>query len=101
LKICDVSSSLYSIVNGEFKNTWAPNTYRAGDCQAWLQSEKMHLTLKRMEAPGSLEVWWGGAWGRGHPSGDRGTERRYGMWNRQRVDRDVNKIWNVKGKKND
>jgi len=22
----------------------------------------MHLTLKRLEAPGSLEVWWGG-WG--------------------------------------
>ena len=20
----------------------------------------MHLTLKRLEAPGSLEVWWGG-----------------------------------------
>jgi len=23
----------------------------------------MHLTLKRLEAPGDLEVWWGG-WGR-------------------------------------
>jgi len=22
----------------------------------------MHLTLKRLEVPGSLEVWWGG-WG--------------------------------------
>jgi hypothetical protein len=24
------------------------------------KSEKMHLTLKRLKAPGSLEVWWGG-----------------------------------------
>jgi hypothetical protein len=23
-----------------------------------VQAEKMHLTLKRLEAPGSLEVWW-------------------------------------------
>jgi hypothetical protein len=23
----------------------------------------MHLTLKRLEAPGSLEVRWGGEWG--------------------------------------
>jgi hypothetical protein len=29
----------------------------------------IHLTLKRLEAPGSLEVRWGGGWG--HPSGDR------------------------------
>jgi hypothetical protein len=28
----------------------------------------MHLTLKRLEAPGSLEVTWGG--GLGHPHGD-------------------------------
>ena len=28
----------------------------------------MHLTLKRPEAPGSLEVRWGGGWG--HPRGD-------------------------------
>ena len=28
----------------------------------------MHLTLKRLEAPGSLEVRWGGGWG--HPRGD-------------------------------
>jgi hypothetical protein len=27
------------------------------------------LTLKRLEAPGSLEVRWGGGWG--HPRGDR------------------------------
>ena len=29
----------------------------------------MHLTLKRLEAPGSLEVRWGGEWG--HPHRDR------------------------------
>jgi hypothetical protein len=29
-----------------------------------------HLTLKRLEAPGSLKVRWGGEWG--HPRGDRG-----------------------------
>ena len=32
----------------------------AEDLLVWVQSEKMHLTLKRLEAPGSLEVWWGG-----------------------------------------
>jgi hypothetical protein len=25
----------------------------------------MHLTLRRLEAPGSLEVWWGGGGGGG------------------------------------
>jgi hypothetical protein len=30
-----------------------------------------HLTLKRLEAPGSLEVRWGGVgWGLGHPHGN-------------------------------
>jgi hypothetical protein len=33
----------------------------------------MHLTLKKLEAPGSLEVRWGGG-GVGHPRGDRGGE---------------------------
>ena len=32
----------------------------------------MHLTLKRLEAPGSLEVRWGGGWG--HPRGDGSRE---------------------------
>jgi hypothetical protein len=27
----------------------------------------MHLTLKRLEAPGTLEIWWGGR--SGHPHG--------------------------------
>jgi hypothetical protein len=39
----------------------------------------MHLTLKRLEDSGSLEVWWGGGGGRGrgggwgHPRGDSGS----------------------------
>jgi hypothetical protein len=35
----------------------------------------MHLTLKRLEAPGSLEVRWGGRWvvgGGDNPCGDGG-----------------------------
>jgi hypothetical protein len=39
-----------------------------------------HLTLKRLGAPGSLEVRWSGGWGWGHPHGDRewGGGIRYG-----------------------
>jgi hypothetical protein len=53
----------------------------------------MHLTLKRLEAPGSLEVRWGWEWK--HPRGNRGLGRRCGMWNSQRVGRG-NKMWSVK-----
>ena len=54
----------------------------------------MHLTIKRLEAPVSLEVWWDGGWG--HPHEDRGQEKRYEMWNSQRVDRDGrNQIWSI------
>jgi hypothetical protein len=55
----------------------------------------MHLTLKRLEAPGSLEVRWGGGWGHSH--GDRVVGRRCGMWNSWRVD-GGHKIWSVKNK---
>jgi hypothetical protein len=34
----------------------ALNTYTAVECQALVQSENMHLTLKRLKAPGSLEI---------------------------------------------
>jgi hypothetical protein len=51
----------------------------------------MYLTLKRLEAPGSLEVWWWWWWG-GHPGGDREVGRRYGMWSSWREDQDRNKI---------
>jgi hypothetical protein len=39
----------------------------------------MHLTLKRQEAPGSLEARWHGGW-------RQGVGRRYGMWSSMRVD---------------
>jgi hypothetical protein len=60
-----------------------PNTHIVEDVQVCVHSEKMHLTLKRLGAPGSLEVRWGRGWG--HPRRDRGVGRRYGMWNSQRV----------------
>jgi hypothetical protein len=41
------------------------------------------LTLKRLEAPESLEVRWGEVWG--HPRGD-GVGRRWGMWSSLIVD---------------
>ena len=57
----------------------------------------MHLTLKRLEAPGSLEVRWGEGRVWGHPHGDKGVGRRYGMWNSRKVDQGGrNKIWSVK-----
>ena len=54
----------------------------------------IYLTLKNLEAPGSLEVRWDGGWG--HPYGVRGVWRRYGMWNTQRVEEAGDKIWGVK-----
>jgi hypothetical protein len=36
------------------------NTHRVEDCWVWVQSEKMHLTLRRLEAPACLDVWLGG-----------------------------------------
>jgi hypothetical protein len=53
----------------------------------------MYLSLKRLEAPGSGEVWWGGSRGWGHPLGDGGG---YGMWNSQRADQEGDKDWTVK-----
>jgi hypothetical protein len=51
----------------------------------------MHLTLKRLEIPGSLELMWGGRWGE--------VGRRYGMWSSRRVDGGAeNGIWSVKNK---
>jgi hypothetical protein len=54
----------------------------------------MHLTFKSLEAPGSLEVRWGGRWG--HPLGVKGGEgRRYGMWSSPRVDGEWVGKWNM------
>jgi hypothetical protein len=44
----------------------------------------MYLPLKRLEAPGRLEVRCGMWWG--HQHGDRGEGRRYGIWSSRRVD---------------
>jgi hypothetical protein len=63
-----------------------PNTYTAEECWVWVQSEKIHLTLKKLEAPGSLDVWLGKGWWEGHPSGDTGMGKRFVIWNTQRVD---------------
>jgi hypothetical protein len=32
------------------------------DFWVWVQSEKMLLILKRLDAPDSLEVWWDSGW---------------------------------------
>jgi hypothetical protein len=55
----------------------------------------MHLTLKRLEVPRSLEVRWDLGWG--HPCADGGgVGRRCGMWSIQRVDEELgNGIWSV------
>jgi hypothetical protein len=37
-------------------------TYTVENFWVFVHSEMMHLTLKRLEAPGSLEIWWGGSW---------------------------------------
>jgi hypothetical protein len=72
--------------NREAYTSWyeANNTYSAEDCWVRIQSEKMHLTLKRLEAPGCLEVRWGPGCrlpcgdsrkGRGMGCGSRGWTR--------------------------
>jgi hypothetical protein len=38
----------------------APNTHTVENFRVCVHSEMMHLTLKRLEAPGSFEVRWGG-----------------------------------------
>jgi hypothetical protein len=57
----------------------------------------MHLTLKRLEAPGSLEVRWGGWWGI-HVEMEWGGEE---VWNVEQSEgkmggRVGNGIWSVK-----
>jgi hypothetical protein len=46
----------------------------------------MHLTLKRLEAPGSLEIKWVGGWGVKTSSWKQGVGRRYEIENSWRVD---------------
>jgi hypothetical protein len=57
----------------------------------------MHLTLKRLEVPGSIEVRWGG--GMKHPHGVGWGGRRCGMWNSWKDNWGAeNGIWSVKNK---
>lgn len=68
----------------------------------------MCLDPKRLEAPGSQEVWWGAEvgssswiWGRGG-EGQRvgwGRGRRYGMWSSERTDQEEDKDRTVKSEK--
>jgi hypothetical protein len=70
-----------------------PNTHSVEDSWVCVLSKMMHLICKRLEAPGSLEVRWGGG-GVIHME-ERG--RRCGMWSSQRVNEGAeNGIWSVK-----
>jgi hypothetical protein len=67
----------------------APDTYTAEDCLVWPQSDKMYLTLKRLEGPRSGEgysVGGGILWKTGE-----GTN---GIRNCERADQDID--WTVK-----
>jgi hypothetical protein len=94
------SSSLrHWTINKTAYTSWyeAPHIYSAEDCRVWVQSVKMHLSLERLEAPGSLEVWWGGDWGYGgNFLVKTGCMEDYGMENSQRVDQEGSKIWSIK-----
>jgi hypothetical protein len=60
----------------------------------------MHLTLKRLETFGSLEVWLSGGLGIGisSPLGESGLGRSYGIGNCQKVDKEEDKNWSVQKK---
>jgi hypothetical protein len=72
-------------------------THIVEEFRACVHSEMMHLALKRLETPGSLEIGRVGVgvgalmwrWG--------GVGRRCGMWNRWRVNEGAgNELWSVK-----
>jgi hypothetical protein len=72
-----------------------PNTHTVDDFRVCVHSDMMHLTFKRLETPGSLEVRWGGVWG--HPHGERDVGSMCGMQNNsQRVDGEGYKLCSVK-----
>jgi hypothetical protein len=55
----------------------------------------IHLTLKKLEAPGSSEVRWGGGWG--HPRRDRkGGEEGWNVKHMEGRWGAKNGIWSVK-----
>jgi hypothetical protein len=61
-----------------------PPTHTVEDFRVCAHSEMMHLTLKRLHAPGSLEVRWGVGVGIHMKTGRVG--KRCGMWSSQRMD---------------
>jgi hypothetical protein len=64
-----------------------PTHIQEDDFRVCVHSEMIYLTLKRLEAPGSLEVRWGGGMG-----------RRCGMWSSWNVDGGGGE-WNIGCKK--
>jgi hypothetical protein len=55
----------------------SPNTHILEVFRVCVHSEMMHLTLKRVEVPGSLEVRWD--WEVEESTWTQGLGRRYGM----------------------
>ena len=49
--------------------------YMAEDCLDWVQSVKVHLILKRLEAQETLEIWCRGGEVWRHPSGNGGGKQ--------------------------
>jgi hypothetical protein len=68
-----------------------PNTHTVEDFRVCVHSEMMHLTLQRLEAPGSFRGLVGWAVGAGDILLETGVGRKYGMWNSWRMD-EGNKI---------
>jgi hypothetical protein len=62
-----IKENVYLKKKKERKKKEPPNTHTVENFQVCVHSEMVHLTLKRLESPGSLEVRWGGR--RGHPRG--------------------------------
>ena len=73
-----------------------PNTHIVEGFQVYVHSEMMYLTLKKLEAPGSLDVRWGGGWGIHVETGCGGEE----VWDVEQLEgrrgEEVNGIWSVK-----
>jgi hypothetical protein len=55
----------------------------------------MYLTLKRVEAPGSLKISSGVGGGKGILIENRWAGKRYGVWKGRRVDRE-REVWSDK-----
>ena len=73
-----------------------PPTHTVEDFQVCVHSEMMHLTLKRLEAPGSLEVRWDRGWRVGTSSWRQGSREE--VWDVQQSEGRLegNKIWSFR-----